>query len=230
MGGVAVQMASRRRPGRRAGKQEWEVRAAPSRRQTARYSRIVGLLRVVLPALAVALLALLALWPHIVGDVALMGGGDGAARPMTEGPHMVNPRYFGTDDRNRPFRVSAERATYVGDEAGVIALERPAAELALDDGAGLRLEAAQGLFDRDAGTAELEGGVTLHDDRGHVVETSRAAIDLRAGVARGDAPVVGRGPFGRIDGAGFEWRNDTGVLRLDGPARMFLRPQEGGEP
>lgn len=206
--------------------------AAPSRRRRASgHSRLVNLLRVVLPALAIGLLALMALWPRIAGDVAQVPAlEDGSDAPGIERPHMLNPRYFGTDSRNRPFSVRAERATYLDDEEEVVALEAPLARMDLGGERQVRLQAERGLFNRTTEVVELYDGVELRDSQGHEVETSRATIRLRAGTASGDAPVTGRGPFGQVEGIGFEWRSDEGVLTLRGPASMSLKPPEGGEP
>ena len=75
------------------------------------YPAAMTALKIALPALAVALLVLVALWPQYL----LVGGRfqlveDPSGEAVLDRLSMVNPHFKGRDLSNRPFTVSAESA------------------------------------------------------------------------------------------------------------------------
>lgn len=209
-------------------------RVAPpvSRRApTARYSRFVGLMRVLLPALAVALLGLLLAWPRLGGredvlDLALADLKERAAGMST----MVNPRYFGTDSGNRPYVITAELARPVDRESTLVALDAPKASLELNGGIEVSLAADSGLFRQKDQTVDLSGGVHLRDSRGYSVRTEAARVDLARNTAAGDAAVHGEGPFGSLNAEGFRLIDGGRTIHFTGRSHAVLRPGPKGTP
>ena len=84
--------------------------AAPPR-AGARYSRFVALMKVVLPLIALVLVAMVAIWPQLkeAGEgfrIEISRMGLGAAG----GHSMLNARYAGVDEEGRPFTITAATA------------------------------------------------------------------------------------------------------------------------
>jgi lipopolysaccharide export system protein LptC len=182
----------------------------------------VGVAKRVLPAAAILLLAAIALWPQLQGaDEArrVTFRRDGAAAPDTL--RMQEARFQGLDELGRPYTVTARAATQVtGSEA--IDLVQPTADMLLQDGTWVLLQAASGTFRRDAQMLDLGGGVVLNHDAGYEVRTERASLDLRAQGATGDAPVAAQGPFGTLHGQGFVATDGGKVIVVTGPATLLL--------
>jgi lipopolysaccharide export system protein LptC len=179
-----------------------------------------------LPLAALILLSSIALWPEFEsaedrGRVAFRRVAD--VRP--DALHVVNPRYQGVDEQNRPFNVTAASAVQTGRE-DVVLLRVPRADLLLSDGGWLYLEARDGLYDRPQNRLDLEGAVTVHHDDGTQFSTERAVIDLAAGAAQGSRPVAAQGPFGTLTAEGFRVTDRGQVVLFTGKARVVL---EGGE-
>jgi len=220
---VPLAVAAEARPGRTrlAGAR----RGTPDAARIARRSRMVALLKRVLPLAALAALALVALWPQIAGmeesvrvayrkpSLAVPGGA----------ASVVEPRFQGTDERGRPYTVAAESALQPAGETAV-ALTRPRGEVTLEDGAWVLLEARAGSFDRASRRLTLTGDVTLFHDSGYEVRTESALVDLRAGTAHGRQPVAAQGPAGTLEASGFSITDRGDVLTFGGPARMLLVP------
>lgn len=206
-------------------------REPPDPARLARRRRAVQLLKRLLPLSAFAALAAVVLWPQLAG----MEEGVRVAyrKPSLDVPagaaSVVEPRFQGTDERGRPYTVSADSALQPpGSET--IALTRPRGDITLEDGAWVLLEARTGAFRREARMLSLEGEVALFHDSGFEVRTEAAEIDLRGGTARGDRPVSAQGPAGTLDAVGFEITDRGDVLVFGGPARLVLVPRERAAP
>ncbi len=197
-------------------------RQAPSAGQLARRRVLVSIAKRVLPLAAVALLATIALWPEL--DSAADRGRVAFRRVVQAAPdalRIVDPRYQGVDEQNRPYTVTASLATQGGNE-DVVVLNEPRADLLLGDSAWVYLESQRGRFDRPTNRLDLAGQVTVHHDDGTQFVTETAAIDLAAGAASGDAPVAAQGPFGNLTAEGFRLFDRGQVVVFTGRARAVL--------
>ncbi|MCS6854516.1 MAG: LPS export ABC transporter periplasmic protein LptC [Elioraea sp.] len=194
----------------------------------ARRRLVVGVLKRALPLAALAALALTLAWPQITGSEDRMRM---AYRKPTEAlpdsARVLDARYTGRDERDRPFTLTAERAEQA-EGSSIVALVAPRGDVTLENGAWVALMALAGRFDRTTRRLDLAGDVVLHHDAGYEVRTERARIDLAAGRAEGDAPVAVQGPAGSLDAPGFRLEEKGALVIFPGPARMLLRMAEGG--
>jgi len=190
----------------------------------ARYSRFVGIMKIVLPSLSLVLLALLVAWPRLTMEEN--GFQLGFARlpsKEVETLAMQSPRYFGINETNRPYAVSADLATQENGRSDIIHLDNPKADFTTASGANVVIEADSGLYQKASNTLLLTGNVNLYHDSGTEMHTSSATIDLAHSSAHGDEPVTGNGPQGRIDAAGFDITNKGRTLTFTGKSKMSLR-------
>ena len=193
------------------------------------YSIFVGCMKVVLPAIAAALILLIVVWPQI-------DSGDGRFRirvsdltaDLADNLSMLNARFDGLDDKNQPFSVTADEATQTPDRANIIDLAFPKADITLQDGTWMAMEAEEGTFDRDAKTLELNGGVTLFHDKGYELKTETVRIDLETTVAEGFNIVTGQGPFGSVKSQGFRVLERGDRVYFMGKSKMVLYPGAEG--
>lgn len=200
-------------------------RPAPRPGQLARRRILVGLAKRLLPALALALLAVVVFWPEIEG-------GDERSRvsfrrfqqPRAESLRVVSPRYQDVDELSRPYTITARVAQQVGGEQ-VLDLDGPRADMVLTDGGWVHVSADAGRYDRPRHHLDLAGDVTIHHDNGVTLRTPEASIEVEAGTASGDAPVAAQGPFGTLEAEGFRLKERGAVVVFTGRARAVL---EGG--
>ncbi len=211
-------------PARRAVLAPSRERRAPSAGQVARRAHLVWLVKLVLPATALALLGLLFLWPELEGREGRLSFRRGPAM-TSEALQVVSPRYQGVDELNRPFTVTARLARQPG-QAQLMLLDQPRADIQLNDGAWVFVEARDGRFDRPAQRLELEGDVRIFHDGGTRFATEAATVLLNEGNAHGDRPTQAQGPFGTIDGEGFEMRDRGAVMVFTGRARALLEGRQ----
>lgn len=200
-------------------------RWTPSPAQIARRRLAVRLAKWVLPLAGAALLVGIAVWPELdrMEDRARVSFRR-VLQATPDAVRLVEPRYQGFDEQNRPFTVTATTATQT-ETANIVDLDRPRADIVLTDGTWVLLESAAGRFDKGRNTLDLSGEVTLWQDGGNMLVTEAARILLREGAAAGDRPVAAQGPFGTLTSEGFRLTERGQVVVFTGRSRAVL---EGG--
>lgn len=210
------------RPGS-TGIEAHAVGPAPGRRGG--YSRFVAIAKLVLPLVAVALLALVWAWPNLRGgDLRFRLGFSDFVTRETAGPSMINPRYVGTDKSQQPYSITSNVARNSPADRMKIDLEVPKGDIVLNDGTWLMLSADTGVYARTAKTLDLTGGVTLFHDSGYEIRTDSAYVDLDQGTAAGDQPVHGQGPFGDLRAEGFILLDKGKVIHFTGKSKLTIWP------
>jgi lipopolysaccharide export system protein LptC len=204
-----------------------EVWGEPRRRRGASvgYSRFVHWMKVLLPTTAVIMLILIMAWPHFqmkdsrfrIGftTLKLTGGQDKS---------MINPRFLGTDKKTKPFSVTADIAKNIMVDASVVELEMPKADITLPDGSWLVLTANSGVFDKNKKMLELRKKVNLFHDSGYEFRTSAADVDLTKGLAQGNQPISGQGPFGSLKSEGFRLIDKGRIIHFTGKSKLIMYP------
>ena len=197
----------------------------PTKRHAPGYSRFVSMMKIVLPALALTLVSLVVVWPQLTGpDGKFKLGFSNLSIEQTDRLNMVNARYFGTDDRNQPFTVTADLATEAEPGSQVIELTKPKADVSLNDGTWLVLGSEKGFYTQKTSILSLQNGVNLYHDGGYEITTSVAKVNLKEGIAGGDEPIQGQGPFGAIKGEGFRLLDKGRRIFFTGKVHLTLYP------
>lgn len=203
------------------------------KRFTQTYSRFVSMMKFLLPVAALVLISLVVLWPHIgTDDLRFRIGFAAIKASVSKDPSMVNPRFVGTDSENKPYSITADLARSLGDVSGKetpsnIELEMPKADITLDDGSWLVLTAKTGLLVHQDKALNLEGAVNLFHDSGYEFRTEKAAIDLAKGIASGNLPIEGQGPFGVLNAEGFKLIEKGNTIYFSGKSKLVLHPGAG---
>ena len=191
-----------------------------------RYSMFVGLMKVVLPAMAAALILLVIAWPQLTKDRTRFSlGVANLGQDQIETLSMLNARFDGIDEKNRPYTVTADVAVQSPRDESIVDLELPKADMIMTDGSWLALTARSGRYDRDLEQLDLTGEVSLFHDKGFELRTEFARIDLDKGTAEGDQPVEGHGGAGTINSEGFHVSERGQRILFTGRSHLILRPE-----
>jgi lipopolysaccharide export system protein LptC len=189
------------------------------------YSRFVALMKLLLPAIAVGLVLLIAVWPRLelaMGHFRLklpkIDIGD--AREL----RMVNARYSGIDKHHRPYVLTADTAQQMPNQSDLVSLEGPKADMTMNSGAWIALTADTGVYLTQPQLLDLFGDVKLFHDRGYDLSTESAHVDLKAGTAEGHEPVEGQGVLGDVTSQGFRLEDHGAVIVFTGKAKLHLLP------
>jgi len=191
------------------------------------YSRFVNLAKRIFPAIALALLLLVAAWPRLQDAIERVH----FAPPQidlreAQDVRMVEARYTGLDRQHRPFVITANVARQNPGANDIVALEQPKGDLTTASGGSIRINARTGIYQPQTQLLDLFGDVQLHQDKGNVFRTGSAHIDMANGTAEGREPVEGDGPFGHISGQGFRVLDRGDVIIFTGQTHLELVPHE----
>lgn len=193
------QLSAESQPRRRAeGAPRWRP-GPPLIAISRRHSRFVGTMKLVLPAIGAALIAVVLAWPGAFErdrplELPLAETSSGPADALA----MLNPRYVGADADGQPFMITAERAVQDPKDLRHITLDTLQADMSLKDGTWLSLMARGGVYHQGRQTLQLQGPVNVYSDLGYEFHTGDIAVDLNRGTAVTEAPVNGHGPFGQL--------------------------------
>jgi len=208
-----------------AGPKKRVPRRAPRFSGRNRYSLFVGLMKVLLPAMAAALILLVVAWPQFtVERDSFRLGISRLGRGEPENLSMLNARLNGIDQKQQPFTVTADMATQSNRKENLIDLELPKADMTLADGTWLALTARSGQFDRETRLLDLFGTVSLFHDQGFELRTASARIDLEQGIAEGSQPIQGQGAMGAISAEGFRVLERGRRIVFTGRSRLTILP------
>lgn len=190
------------------------------------YSGFVGLMRYLLPAVALILLGLVVAWPLMTGREEGFRISFSEEAETDSTLKMVKARYMGTDANNRPFTIMAEEASQPDSDSPIVHLKAIEADIFVDQARSewLAVTADEGLYQRDAKLLDLAGDVTVYSDTGHELHTTAAHVDLPAGTAEGDEPVSGQGPFGLLDANSFTVTDRGQVMTFGGRVQVTVFP------
>ncbi len=200
----------------------------PLRRGGAHASRFVAAMKLLLPALALLLIALVIVWPNLLPDQSKFRLGESARESgaALDGLEMERPRYVGVDENARPYQITADVARQQSDSSTELLLSAPKADIVMSGDAWVALTATNGIYDREAERIDLTGGVTVFHDAGYEFSSATARVDLANGVASGNDPVEGHGEAGSVVGEGFEITDDGARVLFVGKSRMIIRARK----
>jgi len=170
-------------------------------------SRLVAILKVGLPLVALGMLSALFL---IQNDDGLGGGelsfSEGDMAALGSGLRVTNPTLTGTTEANDRFRFTADFVVPDAAPPTRATMTRLAGEMHLTDGRAVDLKAAMGELDIRSQRLRLGGTVRIDTSDGYSLRSEAMTVDLRAGVLEASDAVETEGPMGRID---------AGTLRVE---------------
>lgn len=168
------------------------------RRGTGLYSRLVAILKVLLPLVALGMLASL----FLIQTEDRVGGGivfsEGDTDALGQGLSITNPHFSGSSDSGDHLRFTAERLipdAAPPTRAEVVGLS---GTIGFVDGPEIAVSAKGGEIDITERHIRLDGDVRIESSDGYVLRAPTLAIDLAAGRLEGGDRVETSGPLGRI--------------------------------
>lgn len=204
-------------PGRRAAPR------VPRPFAEARASRLVAAMKMLLPAIALCLVALVVIWPQLLRDPQdIMLKGERITPSDADTLRVANPRYVGVDEKDRPYEIIADSARQDSESANDVHLERPQADMLTESGSWMSLTAGTGVWHKRDEAVDLAGGVSVFHEAGHQLVSDTARIDLGGGTAASDAPTTGQSPGGNVVGEGFRLYDRGARIVFTGKAKAVL--------
>lgn len=159
-----------------------------------RRSRLIHVLRIVLPAIIGLIIA------SLVGAVVYNGLISEPAEPQeADTPiRLVNPRFVGRDEKGRAFVITAANATRDPRDYQRVLMEQPALLLDEQGPDPLRITARRGVYHEGDRKLDLHGGVRLAGAAA-AFDTAASLFDTKSGELVGSGPIQGSGSLGEIN-------------------------------
>jgi lipopolysaccharide export system protein LptC len=196
--------------------------SAPNQRGWNR-SRAIGFLKVLLPTVALSLVALVIVWAqHRNADSDLRTGFSLVKPEDAHTLSVVNARFAGLNKDRRPYLVTARIAVQNKPGADLIHLSEPKGDITMNSGAWVALTAPKGEYHQQQELLDLMNGATLFHDAGLKFNTPTARINLKDSTAIGFDPVIGQGPSAYIKSKGFRVLDQGTRVIFTGKAHLTL--------
>lgn len=208
--------------------------AEPGQRR-ANYSRIVGVLKVVLPLTALTLLSLVFLLARTVDPTQAISQAEIDVEDRARDPRLSGAHFAGVTDDGAALTIVAQTAR--SDPNAAMRLEVTGLDLRLDgqNGETTHAAAAQGVIDRGRGTFAMSGGLDLSISPGYRLHTETLSGLLDSTRLRAPGPIEGTAPAGRISAGNMELRAESAGgsgyrLVFGGGVRLNYQPENQGSP
>ena len=135
-------------------------------------NRVIAMLKLLLPAIAIAMIGLTFAWSQLMPEKGKFRLGEASiANVGVEGVVMENPRYHGVDSQNHAYQISASQAIQKNQTDKLIFLEYPKADIFLRSDNWAAINSRNGIFDKSLQEVKLFGDVHIYYDRGFELKT-----------------------------------------------------------
>lgn len=163
------------------------------------FDRVIAILRVALPSAVGALVAALLLLPLISRDESGFVLDKDKVDRAPERLEAKNALYRGSDDKGRPFALSAGSALQRNATPGQVQLDNLSARLTLDDGPA-SIRAGSGTYDIEAQRAQIPGPLMFEAEPGYRLTTSTATLAFGPQTLDATGGVTGSTDIGTFKG------------------------------
>ncbi|GLR46680.1 LPS export ABC transporter periplasmic protein LptC [Sphingomonas astaxanthinifaciens] len=180
-----------------------------------RHDRLIGLLKIGLPA-AVGVIAAIFLAVPLTKqqEVSFILDKKDVSR-AEERMKIEAARYSGTDNEGQPFVLVANRAVQQTSEVPIVDISGMLARLGLKEGPAT-IQALRGRYDLDKQQVAINGPVRVSGPEGEQLVTRDVLLDLRSRQVRSTGQIAGRMPVGSFDAASMAADLGTKQVALTG--------------
>lgn len=186
------------------------------------YTVFIRRMRLILPLVAIAVIAALFTWPVQEKDIAILKEEQKEALKTVRKNELESPKFESVDDKNQPYTITADKAIQKGEEKDILLLTKPVGTIKMNDGKNVSLQADDGTYWQSDEKLFLQQNVRLSNDDGYEMLTAELRIDLSANTANTDTDVEAFGPAGTLKAKGLKGNNQNGTLIFTGPAKLVL--------
>lgn len=187
------------------------------------YSRFIRSLRFILPIFALILTVIVVTWDEAGRRVEPAKKQDILPESATIQNELLKPVFNSVDEKNQPYTVTADRAIQGRDNPDIVQLEKPVADIKLENGEAINGDAKSGLYEQKTQKLNLEGDVHLRHSNGYTLSTEELRVDMVTRKAYSGRDVFVDGEGGSIDAKGLEGDVGGEVLIFNGPATVILK-------
>ncbi|APE45183.1 hypothetical protein BOO69_18480 [Sulfitobacter alexandrii] len=167
--------------------------------QADRHSRMVSLLKVLFPLLALALLSTLFLLSRAVDPDSAIPFADKEIQDRLRDQQVTGPFFSGTTAQGDLISFSAEKLTTPQNEVGANRAEDVRIVMELIGGTNLTLQSDVAHFEMQKDLADLEGEVVIETSTDYRIRSDRLITQMTELDVQSPGPVRAQSPMGTLD-------------------------------
>jgi lipopolysaccharide export system protein LptC len=198
--------------------------------QQAGYSRVVSILKIVLPLTALVLLSLVFLLARTIDPTQAIPMADIDVQERARDPRLSGARFAGVTSDGAALSIVTQTAR--SDPHATLRLEVTGLDLLIEGshGESLAATAEAGVLDRGTGRFEMSGGLEFQASPGYDLTSDRLVGLLDSTLVQSPGAVAGRAPAGEISAGNMVMRTNSGdepgyVLVFGGGVRLLYQPE-----
>ncbi len=162
------------------------------------YSRVIAWLKIMLPLLALGLLATLFLFSNRIDPTTMEPATDLDLRQRASDEQITAPVFAGSSDSGDLISLNADAARPDPENPGRIVVDAPRARIEMKSGLRIESRADSGVFTLSESRVILSGSAFLSSSAGYEIWTDSLDLALRAVRIESKTPVRAMGPPGRF--------------------------------
>lgn len=195
-------------------------------RRARTYTHFVTLMKMLLPGLALALIAAIVIYSALyerAGERMMIKFKD-VLQVGDEEVRMLNPRFTGNDAKGQPYVVTASSALQDKKNPDLLKLNDIEADITLTDQAWVSMMAPSGALNVRTSILVIDDVIDFYTDSGYEFHAQNGKADLSAGLFESNSAVRGQGPAGKIAANNMRFNIKERRLYFGGGVRMTLYP------
>jgi lipopolysaccharide export system protein LptC len=185
------------------------------------HDRLIGTLRLALPTAIGVLTAFLMVAPIAVGNDISFVLSKKSVDIAPERMRVSRAVYRGRDEKDEPFRLTADSAVQQTSQTPIVHLKELKADIQLTNGPAT-IVSNQGRYDMDTSRIALDGPVKLDEATGYHLTTSNILLDMKTKIARSQGAVTGTMPLGNYSADHMRADFNARTVQLVGRARLHI--------
>ncbi|MFH1158428.1 MAG: LPS export ABC transporter periplasmic protein LptC [Pseudomonadota bacterium] len=186
------------------------------------YSHFVRVLKFILPLAALAVIGILIARLAETPQQPILASLPKEEKTTPGQIELVQARYEGVDDRNRPYTVTADKAVRDMGSPDAVLFENLLADITLQDKTWVAVRAGSGSLDRKTELLSLKDDVTAFHDSGYEMRLQDLRIDLKRKAAVTTLPVRAQGPMGTVAAQSLSVEEQGDLIVFGGPATLTI--------
>lgn len=192
------------------------------KKKTKNHTSLVRWMRLVLPVIALSIVVILMVWSDSRAPLTPVPREQVSPQTISQN-ELIKPKFQSEDSHNRPYTITADKATQNAEDMNTVLLQKPVADMTFEKGGWVSLKATNGAYKQAEGDLDLDGQVEIHHDSGYELHTEKMAINVKGQSLSSDTAVTGHGPAADISASGLEANGTNDTVIFKGPAKLTLR-------
>ena len=185
-----------------------------------RQKKRIRLIKITFPAIAAALVGVLAVWPSVQdrSDFSIK-----ISKPMRneiEKLHIKNSVLYVTDKSNRVSNFVAESIDETAPGSQLVKMQNPKGKMPTSDEQWIDVNAPTGFYDQKEKVFSLVDNVEVVYSDGMKAQTKEMYYEVDQSRVYGNKPVIANGKLGHLDTQAFEYFTNKDLLQLKGKTKI----------